>query len=284
MSLWAIQFLNGVSFGMLLYLLAAGLTLTFGLMKILNLTHGSYYLLGGYVGMTVARSTGSFVLAVIAGSLFAGIVGVLMQRGLLNKYGRDEMGQILITFGLLFLFADLSLWTWGGTPRTIPKPPLFESSFPVGDVMFPTYRLLLVGLGIAVALFLWWFQEGTKVGAMVRASVDDAEMSQGVSVNVPLVMTGVFAMGAVLAGAAGVFGGPLVGVYPGVDFEVLLLAFVVVIVGGIGSLKGALVGALVVGLLDTFGRAFIPELSLFAIFAPMAIILLVRPGGLLPRS
>ncbi|HLC29601.1 MAG TPA: branched-chain amino acid ABC transporter permease, partial [Dehalococcoidia bacterium] len=201
-----------------------------------------------------------------------------------NKFGRDEMGQILITFGLLFLFGDLALWAWGGTPRTIPKPPLFEGSFPVGEVMFPTYRLFLVGIGAATALFLWWFQEGTRVGAQVRASVDDAEMSEGVSVNVPLVMTGVFALGAVLAGAAGVFGGPLVGVYPGADFEVLLLAFVVVIVGGIGSLKGALVGALVVGLLDTFGRAFMPELSLFAIFAPMAIILLVRPAGLLPRS
>ncbi|HLB12301.1 MAG TPA: branched-chain amino acid ABC transporter permease [Dehalococcoidia bacterium] len=284
MSLWAIQLLNGISFGMLLFLLSAGLTLTFGLMNILNLTHGSYYLLGGYIGLTVARATGNFVLAALAGSLAVGVIGILTQRGLLNKFGRDEMGQILITFGLLFLFGDLALWAWGGTPRTIPKPPLFEGSFPVGEVMFPTYRLFLVGIGAATALFLWWFQEGTRVGAQVRASVDDAEMSEGVSVNVPLVMTGVFALGAVLAGAAGVFGGPLVGVYPGADFEVLLLAFVVVIVGGIGSLKGALVGALVVGLLDTFGRAFMPELSLFAIFAPMAIILLVRPAGLLPRS
>jgi branched-chain amino acid transport system permease protein len=283
-SLWAIQILNGISFGMLLFLLAAGLTLTFGLMKILNLTHGSYYLLGAYIGYTVDRATDNFVLALLAGSLFVGIVGVLMQWGLLERYGRDETGQVLITFGLLFLFGDLALWAWGGDPKTIAKPPLLQGSFPVGEITFPIYRLLLVGLGAATAIFLWWFQEGTKVGAMVRASVDDAEMSQGVRVNVPLVMTGVFTLGAVLAGAAGVLGGPLMGVYPGADFEVLLLAFVVVIVGGIGSLKGALVGALVVGLLDTFGRAFLPELSLFAIFAPMAIILLVKPGGLLPRT
>lgn len=284
MTLWAIQLLNGISFGMLLFLLASGLTLIFGLMNILNLAHGSLYLVGAYIGLAVAQATGNFVVAVLVGSAFVGIVGVLMQTSLLSRFGGNTEAQVLIGFGIMFLFGDLSLGIWGGTPRTLPMPPVIVSSVPLGIITFPTYRLLLIGLGIAAAVFLWWFQDGTKVGAMVRASVDDAEMSQGVSVNVPVVMTGVFAMGAILAGAAGVLGSPVVGVYPGADAEVLLLTMVVVILGGVGSLKGAFVGALLVGLLDTFGRAFLPELSLFAIFAPMAIILMVRPGGLLPRS
>ncbi len=268
MNIWAIQLLNGISYGMLLFLLASGLTLTLGLMKITNLTHGSYYLLGGYAGLVVDKATGSFVLAIVAGSLAIGVIAVFTQRFLLNRILQDETSQILISFGLLFLFGDLALATWGGAAETIPKPSLFAGSFPVGGVTFPTYRLLLVGLGLAVALFLWWFQEGTRIGAVVRASVDDTEIARTVGVNVPLVMTGVFALGASLAAAAGVLGGPLVGLYPGADLDVLLLAMVVVIVGGLGSLKGAFVGSLLVGLLDTFGRVFLPELSLFAIFAP----------------
>lgn len=284
MTIWAIQLLNAISYGMLLFLLASGLTLTLGLMKITNLTHGSYFLLGGYVGLTVAKITDSFVLAILAGTVAVGILAVFIQRFLLNRVLQDEVSQILITFGLLFLFGDLALGTWGGAPQTIPKPPLFASSFPVGGVTFPTYRLLLVALGVLIALFLWWFQEGTRVGAVVRASVDDAEMAQASGVNVPLVMTGVFALGASLAALAGILGGPLVGLYPGADLDALLLAMVVVIVGGLGSLKGAFVGAMVVGLLDTLGRVLLPELSLFAVFAPMAVILLVRPGGLFGRT
>ncbi len=283
MNIWAIQILNGISYGMLLFLLAAGLTLTFGLMKIINLTHGSYFLLGGYVGLSVELLTGSFLLALAAGSAAVGILAVLTQRFLLNRFLKDEMAQILITFGLLFLFGDLALWAWGGAPQTIPKPPLLAGSIPMGGLTFPVYRLAVVAVGVLTAIFLWWFQEGTRIGAMVRAAVDDAEIAQTLNVNVPLLMTGVFALGAMLAAAAGVLGGPIIGLFPGADFDVLLLAFVVVIVGGLGSLGGAFVAALIVGLLDTFTRVFFPELSYFAIFAPMAIILLVRPGGLVQR-
>jgi branched-chain amino acid transport system permease protein len=283
MNIWAIQILNGISYGMLLFLLAAGLTLTFGLMKIINLTHGSYFLLGGYVGLSVERLTGSFLLALVAGSAAVGILAVLTQRFLLNRFLKDEMAQILITFGLLFLFGDLALWAWGGSTQTIPKPSLLAGSIPMGGLTFPVYRLAVVAVGVITALFLWWFQEGTRIGAMVRAAVDDAEIAQTLGVNVPLLMTGVFAVGAMLAAAAGVLGGPVLGLFPGADFDVLLLAFVVVVVGGLGSLGGAFVGALVVGLLDTFTRVFFPEFSYFAIFAPMAIILMVRPGGLVQR-
>jgi branched-chain amino acid transport system permease protein len=283
MNIWAIQILNGISYGMLLFLLAAGLSLTFGVMRIINLTHGSYFLLGGYVGLTVARITNSFLLALVAGSAAVWILAVLTQRLLLNRLLKDEMAQILITFGLLFMIGDLALWGWGGSTQTIQKPPLVAGSFPIGSLTFPVYRLVLVGVGVVTALFLWWFLEGTRIGAMVRAAVDDAEIAQTVHVNVPLLMTGVFAFGAVLAAVAGVLGAPLLGLYPGADFEVLLLAFVVVVVGGLGSLGGAFVGALAVGLMDTFARVFFPDFSYFAIFAPMAIILLVKPGGLVER-
>jgi branched-chain amino acid transport system permease protein len=252
-------------------------------MKIINLTHGSYFLLGGYVGLTVARITDSFLLALVAGSAAVWILAVLTQRLLLSRLLKDEMAQILITFGLLFMIGDLALWGWGGSTQTIQKPPLVAGSFPIGGLTFPIYRLVLVGVGVVTALFLWWFLEGTRIGAMVRAAVDDAEIAQTVHVNVPLLMTGVFALGAVLAAVAGVLGGPLLGLYPGADFEVLLLAFVVVVVGGLGSLGGAFVGALAVGLMDTFARVFFPDFSYFAIFAPMAIILLVKPGGLVQR-
>jgi branched-chain amino acid transport system permease protein len=283
MNIWAIQILNGISYGMLLFLLASGLSLTFGVMRIINLTHGSYFLLGGYVGLTVARITNSFLLALVAGSAAVWILAVLTQRLLLNRLLKDEMAQILITFGLLFMIGDLALWGWGGSTQTIQKPPLVAGSFPIGSLTFPVYRLVLVGVGVLTALFLWWFLEGTRIGAMVRAAVDDAEIAQTVHVNVPLLMTGVFAFGAVLAAVAGVLGAPLLGLYPGADFEVLLLAFVVVVVGGLGSLGGAFVGALAVGLMDTFARVFFPDFSYFAIFAPMAIILLVKPGGLVER-
>jgi branched-chain amino acid transport system permease protein len=283
MNIWAIQILNGISYGMLLFLLAAGLTLTFGVMRIINLTHGSYFLLGGYVGLTVERITNSFLLALVAGSAAVWILAVLTQRLLLNRLLKDEMAQILITFGLLFMIGDLALWGWGGSTQMIQKPSLVAGSFPLGNLRFPVYRLVLIGVGVVTALFLWWFLEGTRIGAMVRASVDDAEIAQTVHVNVPLVMTGVFAFGAVLAAVAGVLGAPLLGLYPGADFDVLLLAFVIVVVGGLGSLAGAFVGALAVGLMDTFARVFFPDFSYFAIFAPMAIILLVKPGGLVER-
>jgi branched-chain amino acid transport system permease protein len=283
MNIWAIQILNGISYGMLLFLLAAGLTLTFGVMRIINLTHGSYFLLGGYVGLTVERITNSFLLALVAGSAAVWILAVLTQRLLLNRLLKDEMAQILITFGLLFMIGDLALWGWGGSTQMIQKPSLVAGSFPLGSLTFPVYRLVLIGVGVVTALFLWWFLEGTRIGAMVRAAVDDAEIAQTVHVNVPLVMTGVFAFGAVLAAVAGVLGAPLLGLYPGADFDVLLLAFVIVVVGGLGSLAGAFVGALAVGLMDTFARVFFPDFSYFAIFAPMAIILLVKPGGLVER-
>jgi branched-chain amino acid transport system permease protein len=284
MSVWAVHTLNGVSFGMLLFLLAAGLSLIYGLMKILNLTHGSYYLLAGYIGLAVVQASGSFVLAVAAACAAVTLIGAAMERLFLRRFHLDELAQTLLTFGFLFIFADLALWIWGGNPQTLPRPAWLVGSVEIGERLYPIYRLFLIAVGLAVGAGLWWFQERTRLGAMLRAGVDDQEIARALGINVSLLFTGIFALGAFLAALGGVLGGPLLGVYPGADFEVLLLAFVVVIVGGLGSLKGALVGGLLVGLLDNFGKVFFPELAMFTIFVPMAVILALRPTGLFGRE
>jgi branched-chain amino acid transport system permease protein len=280
MSFWAIQVLNGVSFGMLLFLLAAGLSLIFGLMRILNLAHGSYYALGAYVALAVVHATGSFLLAALTGIAAVTVLGVVMERVFLHRVPREELPQALLTFGFLLILGDAALWMWGGTPETLPRPEMLAGSLRLGPVAFPSYRLFVIALGAVAGLGLWALLERTKLGAAIRAAIDDAEMARASGVDVSLLSTAVFGLGAALAALGGIAGGPLLGVYPGVDFEILLLAFVVVIIGGLGSLKGAFVGALLVGLLDNFGKVLMPELARFTIFAPMALILAIRPTGL----
>jgi len=284
MNFWLIQTLNGISFGMLLFLLAAGLSLIFGLMKVLNLTHGSFYLLGGYVGLTILHLSGSFVLAVLVGSLAIAAIGVIMERFFLHRLHLQELPQALLTFGFLFIFSDLATVIWGTNPQTIPKPAIFSGALQFDGFFYPSYRLFIIVLGLIIAGALWWLQDGTRLGAMLRASVDDEEIARALGINVSLLFTLVFGFGAFLAALGGVMGGPIVGVYPGADFDVMLLGFVVVIIGGLGSFKGALIGGLAVGLLDNFGKVFFPELALFTIFAPMAVILALRPAGLFGRE
>jgi branched-chain amino acid transport system permease protein len=280
LAFWIIQTLNGLSFSMMLFLMAAGLTLVFGLMKIINLAHGSFYVLGAYVGLTVLRATGSFLLAALAGATVAALLGIVMQTVFLRRFYTKELQQVLLTFGFVLIVADLCLWIWGGNPVALPKPAGFTGSIWFAGVVFPTYRLLVIVVGSLVAVGLWLFQEKTKFGAILRAGVDDEEMLRGLGINIQLVFAAVFGFGALLAGMGGIIGGPFVGVYPGIDMYILLLAMVVVIIGGMGSLKGAFVGSLLVGLIDNFGKALFPELSMFTLFAPMAIILAVRPTGL----
>ncbi len=284
MTFWIIQTLNGISFGMLLFLLAAGLSLIFGLMKVLNLAHGSFYLLGGYLALTILRLTDSFLLALAGGALGVVVVAVLVERTVLRRIYGEELRQALLTFGFVFIIADQTLWIWGGNPQTLPKPAAFTRSVQLGDIVFPSYRLLVIAVGIVMGVGLWWLQEKTRLGAMIRAGVDDEEMARGIGVNTPLLFTAVFALGAFMAAFGGVMGSALLGVYPGADFEVLLLAFVVVIIGGLGSLKGAFVGGLLVGLIDNFGKALVPQLAYFTVFAPMAAILAIRPTGLFGRA
>lgn len=283
MNFWAMQILNSVSLGMLLFLIASGLSLIFGLMRIANLAHGSFYILGAYVGLTVLNRTESFTLAALAACVGVPLLGVAIQRFFLDRLHNQELPQVLLTFGFSFILADLCLVLWGGTPQSLPKPELFARSIRYAGIFFPTYRLFVIGAGLVIALALWLFLEKTRIGAMVRAGVDDQEMARAVGVNASLVFTGVFALGVSLAALAGVLGGPIIGVFPGLDVEILLLALVVVVIGGMGSIKGAFVGSLLVGLLDNFGKAFFPELAFFTIFAPMALVLALRPKGLFGR-
>jgi branched-chain amino acid transport system permease protein len=280
---WISQAFNGLSYGALLFLLASGLSLIFGVMRIVNLAHGSYFMLGGYVGLSIVWRTGSYVLALVGGALALALIGIGMQRVFLSRLPGQTLGQVLMTIGFALIFQDLALLIWGGDPYSIPVPPPLQGVIAVGALRFPRYRIFIVVVAVVVGALLWLALDRTRAGAMIRAAVDDAEMAAGVGINVPRVSLAVFALGAALAALGGVIGGGFLGVYPGADFEVLPYAFVVVIVGGLGSLPGAMVGSLLVGLLDNFGKALFPELSYFTLFAPMALILALRPTGLFGR-
>jgi branched-chain amino acid transport system permease protein len=281
---WLTQAFNGLSYAALLFLLASGLTLIFGLMRIVNLAHGSYFMLGGYIGLTVIQRTGSFALGLVAGSVAVGVVGALMERVFLHRLRGQPIAQVLMTVGFALIFQDVALLVWGGDPFLVPVPGVLAGAVRHGGLAFPSYRIFVVAAAAVVAGALWLALERTRAGATIRAAIDNGEMAQGVGINVPAVVCAVFAAGAFLAALGGIIGGGFIGLYPGVDFEILPYAFVVVIVGGLGSLPGAVVGSLLVGLLDNFGKALFPELSYFTLFAPMAVILAVRPTGLFGRA
>jgi branched-chain amino acid transport system permease protein len=236
------------------------------------------------VGLTVIWREGWFLLAVFAGALAIAIVGIGEYNAFLRRLAGQELPQVLTTMGFALIFQDLGLIIWGGEPYTIKAPAVLAGTWQVGSVFVPVYRVFIVAVAAAIGLVLWAVLEKTKLGAMIRSIVDDPEMARGVGIHVPRVSMGMFALGAALAAVSGVVAGGFVGLYPGADFEVLPYAFVVVIVGGMGSLKGAVVGSLLVGLLDNFGKALAPEFSYFTLFAPMAAILAVRPTGLFGRG
>jgi branched-chain amino acid transport system permease protein len=281
---FGLQLLNGLTFAALLFLVSSGFTLIFGLMRIVNLAQGSLYLLGGYIGLSVIRATGSFWLALPAAALAIGALGLLVERGLLRRVRGRPMSEILLTVGLSFIAADLALAVWGGDPITLDVPGVIDGRTEILGVTYPVYRLCVVALGLAVAAGLWLLLERTRIGAMVRAGVDDREMAEALGINVKLVFTGVFALGALLAGLAGVVGGAYLSLFPGADTQILTYALVVVVVGGMGSLRGAVLGALLVGLIYIFGQALVPSLAYFVLFAPMALVLIVRPQGLFGRA
>lgn len=284
MTFWSIQILNGLSLAMVLFLLSVGLSVILGLMRIINIAHGSFYLLGGYIGLTVIERSGNFWLGLAVAPVCAGLLGVLLQRLLLRRVQQNELAQVLLTFGVLLVCSDLALTLWGGLPQTLPRPETLDGAFNLGIVVFPKYRIALSIAGIAVAAILWLFFERTKLGAMVRAGVDDEEMARGIGIDIGALFTGVFGIGAALAGMAGVLGGAMLGVYPGADFDVILLAFAVVVIGGLGSLRGAFVGSLFVGVANTLGNALMPQFALFTVFVPMVAMLAFRPSGLFGRN
>ena len=280
---WITQSFNGLSYGALLFLLASGLSLIFGVMRVVNLAHGSYFMLGGYIGLSTVWRTGSFATALVAGAVGVGLIGIGMERLFLRRLPGQTLGQVLMTIGFALIFQDLALLIWGGDPYSIRPPLMLAGVVTAGPGRFPVYRIFIVVVAVVVGAALWLALDRTRVGAMIRAAVDDPEMAQGIGIRVPRISLGIFALGAALAAFGGVVGAGFLGVYPGLDFEILPYAFVVVIVGGLGSLPGAMVGSLLVGLLDNFGKALFPELSYFTLFAPMALILALKPTGLFGR-
>jgi branched-chain amino acid transport system permease protein len=283
-NFWLIQTFNGVSYGALLFLLASGLTLIFGVMRIVNLSHGAYFLLGGYVALSVMKVTGSWLLALPLAALAIAVLGIVVERVFLRPLGFDPLRQVLLTVGFAFLFQQAALDIWGGDNLIIKPPPELSSSVVLGGLHLPVYRIFMIALACAIGLALWLAMERTRIGAVVRATVDDAEMARGVGIDTSRVSMFIFALGAFLAALGGVIGGAFLGIYPGLDFEVLPIAFAVVIIGGMGSLAGAAVGSLLVGLADNFGKALFPELAYFSLYAPMVLILAMKPTGLLGRE
>jgi branched-chain amino acid transport system permease protein len=285
MSSALLQAINGVSFATLLFLVASGFTLSFGLMRVVNMAHGAYYLLGGYIGLTVTRLTGNFTLAIVAGGAAVAVLGLFIDRFLIRKVGENHLAQVLLTVGIAFVIGDVALWMWGGDNLKVPVPMFLRSAVELpGGMMYPSLRLMLVAFGVVVGIILWLLYHKTQFGAVVRAGVDDREMVSAIGINVDRLFIIVSALASFLAGMAGVVGGAFLTLYPGAEWEILVFALMVVIVGGLGSLEGAMVGALVVGLLDAFGRWLLPEFSYFVLFGPMALLLLFRPTGLYGKA
>jgi branched-chain amino acid transport system permease protein len=281
---WVLQVFNGVSYGALLFLVASGLSLIFGVMRIVNLSHGSYFLLGGYVALSVIGTTGSWVLAIPTAALAVAVVGLVVERVFLRPLGTETLRQVLLTVGFAFLFQQAGLDIWGGDNMDITPPSFLTQSVVIGGLYFPLYRAFMIALAAVIGASLWLIMERTRLGAAVRATVDDAQMARGVGIDTSRISMLVFALGAFLAALGGVIGGAFLGIYPGLDFEILPIAFAVVIIGGMGSLTGAAIGSLVVGLADNFGKALFPEVSYFTLYAPMVLILAVKPTGLFGRE
>src|SRR5260221_6115567 len=285
MQFWIIQGLNSLSLGGLLFLLSSGFWPIFGLMGLANLTHGAFFILGPYFGPTAMRAyphLSIWTMAVWAGIAVAAIGG-LFERLVLTRLKTNPLGQVLVTLGMSFIISDACLMLWGGDSIPVPTPQNLQSPTRVLGFVFPTYRLVLVGIAVGAAIVLYFLLERTRLGAMIRAGVDDRQMARAVGIPVSNLFTIVFCLGAGIAGAGGVLGGPLLSAYPGLDADMLPLALIVVILGGIGSLLGAFIGSFVVGFTYTFGTALFPELAYIILFLPMIFVIAFRPQGLFGR-
>ena len=284
MSYWGPHLLNGLSFGALLFLLSSGFTMAFGLMRVINVAHGSLYMLGAYLALWVFALSGSFWLSVLAACIVVGMIGVLVEEYLLRWFHLKDLPQILLTVGLAYIISELCLILWGGEPMVMATPDWLRGAAKLGPVYYPKYRLFVIAVAAAVAGLLWYVLTRSKLGAMVRACVDDEEMAGAMRINTRRLFMAMFGFSALLAGLGGSIGAPYVGAYPGLDFEILPLALVVCIVGGLGSLPGAIVGSLLVGTVDALGKAMFPELSYFTLFLPMILVLAIKPTGLFGRA
>jgi branched-chain amino acid transport system permease protein len=286
MQFWIIQGLNSLSLGGLLFLLSSGFSLIFGLMRLANLTHGAFFMLGTYFGAVALRDYSGLNIWITA--LGAGIavaaLGGLFERLVLTRLKTNPLGQVLVTLGMSFIISDACLVLWGGDSIPVPTPQSLQTPTRLFGFVFPTYRLVLVGIAILAAIALYVLMDRTRLGAMIRAGVDDRQMARAVGIPVSRLFTIVFCLGTGIAGAAGVLGGPILSAYPGLDADMLPLALIVVILGGIGSLFGAFIGSFIIGFIYTFGTALFPELAYVILFLPMIVVIAFRPQGLFGRA
>ena len=282
MQIVAEQVLNALQLGILLFLIASGLSLIFGLMHVVNLAHGALYMVGAYFGITIARSGGNFYLALMVAPLLTGVLGVLVERMLLSRtYGRGMYPQVLLTLGLVFCFDELVRIIWGAQVQTLTLPRELDGAMTLLGTPVPAYRVFVVAVGLVVIVSLLLAFGKTRLGAMVRAGVDDREMAEALGINVRRVFSGVFAVGAALAGLAGAMSVPIFNAYPGMGSEILISALVVVVVGGMGSLAGALIASLLIGAATVVGQVYAAEFSTAVIYIVLVVVLLVRPQGIL---
>jgi branched-chain amino acid transport system permease protein len=283
-STFTITALNGVSYAFILFLLAAGFSLTFGVMGVINLAHGALYVLGAYFGLAIIRQLDGFWLGVVVAAAGTGLVGLAMYYFFLRHLYGKVPEQAVLTIGLSYAIANIVLWVWGPFAKMGLTPTAFTGVVRVGTLAFPIYRLFIIGVGLLVLALLWWMQDKTRVGAIIRAGMDNKEMTRSLGINYGVVSTLVFLFGAALAGFAGIMGTPILGAYPSMGDALLLLTLMVVVVGGTGFIQGTMLGALIIGLLDTFGKAYVPQAALFTSYVIFIIVLLVRPSGLIGRK
>lgn len=280
----AFQIMNGLTFAALLFVVASGFTLIFGLLRIVNLAHGALYLLGGYIGFTVGKLTDSFALSGVAAMAAIAIAGLLLDKGLLRFVRGFELRQVMLTLGVALVLNDLALLIWGGDTFSVATPSWLQGVVQIGSLFYPKFRLFVLAVGILVFASLWLMLNKTRLGALIRAGVDDAEIVEACGIDIRRVFLITFMLGSALAGLGGFLGGAFLALYPSADSEILVFSLAVVIIGGRGSLEGAAIGALFIGLLNTFGQVWFPQLAYFVIFGPMAVLLAFRPLGLFGRA
>jgi branched-chain amino acid transport system permease protein len=277
-----IQLLNSVQYGLLLFMLAAGLTLIFGIMGVVNLAHGSFYMLGAYLAWSLSSMTGSFTLAILGGAILSIAFGLLLERLLFRHfYERDHLSQVLLTFGLIYIFEEVRSILWGDDVHGVTIPDVLSASVPLTDnLSYPVYRLFMSGVCIALALGLYFLISRTRLGMKIRAGASNRDMAEALGINIKRIHAIVFAIGVALATVAGMIASPVASVYPNMGSQVLIMCFVVVVIGGIGSVRGALISALLVGLVDTFGKVLLPQVAGMLVYMLMAAVLLWKPEGL----
>jgi branched-chain amino acid transport system permease protein len=283
---WLIQVLNSVQYGLLLFLVASGLTLIFGIMGVINLAHGAFYMIGAYLAFTLAEWTGSLWTALPLGIVLAMLLGLLLEWLLISRlYRRDHLYQVLLTFGLILVFEELRSLLVGDDVHSVAIPALLSASLPLTDTLsYPVYRIFVLGVCLGVAALMYVIIQKTRLGMMIRATASNPEMALSLGLGTRWIHALVFAAGVGLAVFAGMIAAPISSVFPGMGNQVLIVCFVIVVIGGIGSLTGALVAALLIGFVDTFGKVLVPEFAGVAVYMLMALVLLFRPQGLFGRG